>query len=433
MWQIEAYVFIVLQTQQPSYQGNHGLQQHGLSETVSNIINPEASGIHHSPSSYSASNLRDPQQTWGSVAHAESSDYSNPYLLLSSPTEPSSGGRESPTGQSSSNPDQVSGSNNSSQLSAISTTSNKLTTFKPEKKKKQISSAVDSNLHKDLSTSLGPAAKYPDSQHQQRGKFSGSQYISMNSISRSPGLQRHQQNSPRHTHRNRPSSSSSHGDLSNPRRHRSDSHSSEGTAEFVVRGEGKGYGLNRPASRGKDPSALFIESDEEDHLGGDYQLGPLDSVFDYPVDDEDQGRVVGAGSDHDGSVSPPLPPLSTMQETSSRSPSRPYVREDTSRHKHTASPSPAEFSQPDRIDLLKQDYVGNMARQGMPGPVGYSAGVDARREKSARHMHVKDTRHHKPSLTDYGKRSRRQVISKFYLPHEYINCQYQCIIFCFIL
>ena len=306
-----------------------------------------------------------------------------------------SGGRESPTGQSSSNPDQVSGSNNSSQLSTVSTTSNKFTTFKPEKKKNQ------ANIAREM-TPLGPAAKYPDMQLQHRGTYSGPQHAAIGSNSRSPGIQRHQHNSPHH--RNRPSSSSPHDELSNSRRHRSDSHSSEGTAEFVVRGEGKGHNSNRPMSRGKDPSALFLDSEEEDNLAGDYPISHLDSVFDYPLDDEDHGHGA-TGSDHDGSVSPPLPPLSSMQEGSNRSPARPYVRGDTVRHKHTKSPSPAEASPPERIDLLKQDYSASNVRPGVSGSAGYGAGFDGRRRKFARGNQAKEPRHHKPSLTDYGKTS----------------------------
>ncbi|GFR66908.1 chromatin modification-related protein eaf-1-like isoform x2 protein [Elysia marginata] len=372
-------------THQTSYQVKPSSHQHAHSEDPSIAAKPQLNlSYDKTPNVHAVSS---PNRV------SERNDYSNSYLLLPPPTDTLSGGRESPTGQSSSNPDQISGSNNSSQLSGISMVSNKFTTFKPEKKKKQTNS-FDVNQYRDVSTPLGPAAKYPEMQHQQRDLYSGTSHGAVAPRSKSPGFQRHQRNSPHQAHRNRPLSSSPHGDMSNPRRHRSNSQSSEGTAEFVVRGEGKRYDFNRPMNSSRDPTALFNDSDDEDNLAAEYQINNLDSVFDFPLDDEDLGHKETAGSDHDGSVSPPLPPLSSLQEAPSRSPARPYVRGDASMHKYSMPSASADTPQPDRIDLNNQELRGSAS-------AGHAkAGF---RAKPARPAHAKETRHHKTSLTDYAR------------------------------
>lgn len=354
----------------------------------------------HTPTSqtnFSVENIPSSQRAWNprSLLTPERNDYSNPYLQLPPSTDSVTGGRESPTGQSSSNPDQVSGSNNSSQLSSISMASNQFTTFKPETKKKHISS-VGVSPQKEVTTSLGPAAKYPEMQHQQRNVFPVPLHKVVGPRAKSPGIRGHQRSSPHQAHHNRHLSSSPHVDLSDPHRHRSDSHSSEGTAEFVVREDSKGHSITRPVSRGKDPTALFIDSDDEDNLAADYQINNMDSVFDYPLDDEDLVHAAAALSDHDGSVSPPLPPLSSTQELVGLSPSRPFVRGDAVRHKYTPASSATEINLSERIDLHKQGRRGS-------GSAGYGAEFDSRRAKSVRPTPNKENRHHKASLNEYAR------------------------------
>ncbi|GFN82348.1 hypothetical protein PoB_000885400 [Plakobranchus ocellatus] len=385
-------------TQMASHLGAQSSQKFDFSKSGPNPTHHNVMNFDPVASNVINENKTDSQHTFlhGPNVLDQRKNFDNSYLLYSSSIDPSSAGRESPTGQSSSNPDQVSGSNNSSQLSAISNTSNKLTTFKPEKKKK---ATGDSSLYRDPGMSLGPAAKYPEAQWSIHPTVDGQHGI-VGSSARSPGIQRQSRNSPHHAHRSRHSSSSPHADLYTPHRHRSGSHSSEGTAEFVVREEGKGHYSNRPMSRGKNPEAPFIDSDEDDHLAGDYQLGPLDSVFDYPLDDGMQDQE-GADSDQDGSVTPPLPPLSSMQGTSAHAISRPYSGGDPSRLRHSTSQAEAQKS--DTIDFFTRDHAVANSRLDKLGTVGYNMGAEVNRGKPTRHGNAKDTRHQKTSLTDYAR------------------------------
>ncbi|XP_059161886.1 uncharacterized protein LOC131944979 [Physella acuta] len=170
-------------------------------------------------------------------------------------------GRESPTGQSPTHPDQLA-INTSSHLSSYPSANRNLSTFKPEKDKPAVTSEP----------AIGPAAKYPESTMSRR---------SSGSVTPLP------QNNQHHRH-----------NIPSPqfplslRQHRSESTNSFDTIEFNV-----GDKPPRPMSRLHTKGTNFLDS--EDDLGDDYTLQPLDSIFDYPD-----------AISQDGSETPPLQPLS---------------------------------------------------------------------------------------------------------------------------
>ncbi|CAL1528403.1 unnamed protein product [Lymnaea stagnalis] len=216
-------------------------------------------------------------------------------------------GRVSPTGQSSSNPDPVSGVSSSNQLSSYSTTNRNLSTFKPEKEKPG---------QQFVDPAIGPAAKYPDTPIQSSRKLSPSNL--------------HGQNLAKPT--SRPSSASP---LFHGQRLRSNSSNSVDTIEFNV-----GYNLPHGISRGHNKGSAFLES--EDDLGDEYSLQPLDSIFDFPDADSENG-----------SATPRLPDLSPNVTPRGSGRSTP-ANVSNSRFKH-ASPvtSGGQRSPPKTPDLLR--------------------------------------------------------------------------------
>ncbi|CAG5130674.1 unnamed protein product [Candidula unifasciata] len=157
--------------------------------------------------------------------------------------------RESPTGQSSSNPDPTSGSNNSSQLSADSASTKTFSTFKPQK----------SNASSD--PTIGPSSKYPDAQIGMRVTLSDDKRADARQVS-----------SPHFASK-----------TTSPRRQ------NISTSEPVVSGVKES--LARPLSRF---SSAFLDSDGS--FEDEYSLQPHDSIFNYHDGGSEDGTVTPQAS-----------------------------------------------------------------------------------------------------------------------------------------
>ena len=253
--------------------------------------------------------------------------------------------RESPMGQSSSNPDQVSCSNTSSQLSGMSghVQRNLTSTFKPK--------LGNAGFHNSTShDQISPTAKYPDKKQQKNAAAASHQ--------NTPVFQRSRGSQQQHTASYRRNQQQQQGHQTNVASHfppepkprtriRSESVASADTVEFTVDSSPP-----RPLSRGpgQKQSTLYDSGDESESP----PLHPSDSIFDYP----------DAGSEH--SVTPPLPPLSpvaTPREGTVGPSSAPGYR--TSRSKSPKTP-----------DILRKSASGHVVRKDKQSS-GRSHGVGA--------------------------------------------------------
>lgn len=169
--------------------------------------------------------------------------------------------RESPTGQSSSNPDHTSGSNNSSSSSA---TNKNLSTFKPQKVKSS-----------NLDPAIGPASKYPE-----LAKMTSSQASQQSHSQNKTGLLADTRRT------------GSRQNLSSPNLvtdstlfRRQQSNSTSDPVEFNIE--------KNPSHIGSRFSSAFLDSDYS--IEDEYSLKPLDSIFDFPEEVSENG-----------SISPPL-------------------------------------------------------------------------------------------------------------------------------
>ncbi|BFZ12193.1 hypothetical protein BsWGS_15232 [Bradybaena similaris] len=176
--------------------------------------------------------------------------------------------RESPTGQSSSNPDPTSGSNNSSQLSAYSASTKAFSTFKPHK-----------NSNRGSDPAIGPSSKYPDTQLSTRVSSPASHQAGIHTRNRTLSEDKRAES--------RQSLSSPHF-TSKPA---SPSRQNSSTSEAV--GFGIKEDLTRPPSRF---SSAFLDSDES--FEEEYSLQPLDSIFDYHEGGSEDGTVTPRPSSH---------------------------------------------------------------------------------------------------------------------------------------
>lgn len=176
--------------------------------------------------------------------------------------------RESPAGQSSSNPDPTSGSNNSSQLSAYSVSAKAFSTFKPHK-----------NITRGSDPVIGPSSKYPETQMSLR--------VSSPTLHQAGIHKRHRTLSEDKRPESRQSLSSPHF-TSKPL---SPSRQNNSTSEAV--GFGIKEDLTRPPSRF---SSAFVDSDES--FEEEYSLQPLDRIFDYHEGGSEDGTVTPRQSSH---------------------------------------------------------------------------------------------------------------------------------------
>ncbi|XP_012938088.1 filaggrin-2 [Aplysia californica] len=331
----------------------------------------EAANSFHNHSSASMLAYNPHQQLNSSHDHT----FANPSLMVN---------RESPTGQSSSNPEQVSGSNNSSQLSAYAAPvqRNLTSTFKPKiggssSSINKSSSNNNSNNSSNQDPALGPAAKYPEPQLSKRVSNTAPRKTS------SPF-----QNARNLQHDAKPFGSSSASPQYAPEpsvaiRPGRESFASDMTVEFNVADSSP----PRPLSRGPGhkQSTLYDTGDESESP----PLNPADSIFDYP----------DAESDNE-SVTPPLPPLSPGATPREAGSSTPTNASQGFSFSSSNKPHHRPKSPPKTPDLLRKmtgpggSWTQGSRKDGAPSrhsTAGRSHGVGAvkeeRRHNSSGHAH----------------------------------------------